>query len=325
MTLDTLLYEPELARVAPALGALVRPAIRLTTTPQEADSAPVGTSKFGGAPDLPAGVPWPVARLHAPTPSDAFKQAHPDLPTLPPDGRVALPFLGQIALAEARPYDDQGLLPAKGLLSSFYNPVAYWSDAQGGEVRDNRTGMRYRAYGYDDPGNWSVLHHPDTSTLTRAAPPTALAPLARYAPAALTFAVEPTLPAIETCFIGAAGSVEGRVVLTEDEWATYAELRGEARADRRIHQLLGHPDTTQPFAMERAYATVRPRFFPALPERATATTAAWQQELEGARLLLQVDELRGGPRFGREGRAFFFFREVDLREGDFARVWLAAP
>ena len=323
MTIEWLSQAPDLERVAPALAALARPAIRLIVLPHGATATTVGLSRLGGVPDLPADTPWPVARLHAPAPSVAFTRAHPDLPTLPADGRIALPFIGQIALAEARPYDGGGSLAASGLLSFFYNPVAYWSDVAGGEVLDNRSGLRYRAYGYDDPANWRVLYHPVGSALAPAAPPDALASPARYAATALAFARESTLPAVETCFIGEAGGV-GRVILTEDEWEAYAELCGEERADRAIHQLLGHADVTQPFAMERAYAMLRARFFPELPERAAIEDADWQRELEGVRLLLQVDELRGGPRFGRDGRAYFFIRDADLARGDFTRVWVVA-
>ena len=323
MTIERLLQDPDLARVAPALSALVRPAILLTPVTHEPSPTSVGSSRLGGVPDLPADTPWPVARLHAPPPSVAFTRAHPDLPTLPADGRIALPFIGQIALDETRPYDEAGLLPASGLLSFFYNPVAYWSDGDGGEVLDNLSGLRYRAYGYDDPANWRVHHHPAGSALAPAAPPDTLAPPARYAAVALAFARESTLSAVETCFIGEAGGV-GRVILTEDEWEAYAESRAEERADRAIHQMLGHADVTQPFAMERAYAMLRARFFPELPERAAIEDADWQRELEGVRLLLQVDELRGGPRFGRDGRAYFFIRDADLTRGDFTRVWVVA-
>ena len=323
MAIDRLLHDPDLAHVAPALAALVRPAIRLTVLPREAPTAPVGLSRFGGIPDLPAAIPWPVARLHAPMPSAAFTRAHPDLPMLPADGRIALPFIGQIALADVRPYDEAGLLPASGLLSFFYNSLAYWSDGDGGEILDNLSGLRYRAYGYDDPANWRVLYHPAGVALAPAAPPDTLAAPARYDVGPLAFAREPTLPAVETCFIGEAGG-GGRVVLTGDEWEVYAELRAEGRADRAIHQLLGHADATQPFAMERAYAALRPGFFPDLPARAAVSTADWQRELEGIRLLLQVDELGGGPYFGRDGRACFFIRDADLARGDFTRVWVVA-
>jgi hypothetical protein len=325
MAIDAFLRDPELGRVADELAALVRPAIRLAALPREADTAPLGASAFGGVPDLPVGVPWPVARLRVPVPTAAFRRAYPEAPHLPPDGRLALPFIAQIALTVAHPYDAAGLLPTTGLLSFFYNPIAYPSDAEGGEVLDNVTGLRHRHYGHDDPANWRVLYHPATADLTRAAPPGDLPAPPRYAPVAIAFAAEPTLPAVETCFIDEAGGAEGRVVLTEEEWAAYAELRASARANRAIHQMLGHPDVTQPFAMERAYAALRPRLFPDLPARADLPAGAWQRELAGARLLLQVDELPDGPPFGRDGRAFFFIREADLLRGDFARAWLVAP
>lgn len=48
----------DLAGHADAIRTLARPSIRLT--PDDADAAPVaGGSRLGGAPDLPAGTPWP--------------------------------------------------------------------------------------------------------------------------------------------------------------------------------------------------------------------------------------------------------------------------
>jgi len=43
------------------------------------------------------------------------------------------------------------------------------------------------------------------------------------------------------------------------------------------------------------------------------------------RLLLQVDALPAGARFGREGRLFFGIRAADLARGVFERVWVVAP
>ncbi|MCS6798913.1 MAG: YwqG family protein [Myxococcota bacterium] len=81
--------------------ALVRPAIRLVPRrlADGATPAQLGQSRHGGLPDLAAGVPWPRR------------------------GGKPLPFLVQIALEEIAPYDPEGLLPHRGLLSFFAGNV----------------------------------------------------------------------------------------------------------------------------------------------------------------------------------------------------------
>lgn len=58
---------------------------------------PLGASRFGGLPDLPPGVAWPV---------------RDDVP---------MEFVAQIRLADAAPYDVLHQLPASGSLLFFYN------------------------------------------------------------------------------------------------------------------------------------------------------------------------------------------------------------
>ena len=327
MDVAAILAEPELARVAVALAALVRPSIRLTPTPADEAALAPHASKFGGRPALPSGVDWPTARLRVPPGSAAFRTAHPDLPTLPPEGIIALPFIAQIWLADAAPHDPAGLLPPTGLLSFFYNPVAFYSDTGDASiVHDQLTGQSYGVYDYDSPANWRVLYHDrDAAQFALAAPPPDLLLPTDYPAQALTFAAEPTLPQVETCFIGEHGSASGVLALTPDEWDAYAELRYEARANGPIHQLLGHSDDPQPFALERGYRAVRAAFFPALPPLEALTPAEQGAELVANRLLLQVDVLPSGTRFGREGRLFFGIRAADLAAGLFDKVWVAAP
>ena len=327
MDVATILAEPELARVAAELAALVRPSIRLTAAPADEATLAPHASKFGGRPALPAGVDWPTARLHVPPASAAFRAAHPDLPTLPPEGIIALPFIAQIWLADAAPHDEAGLLPPTGLLSFFYNPVALYSDTGDASiVHDRLTGQSYGVYDYDSPANWCVLYHDiDAAPFALAAPPLGLLLPTDYPAQTLTFAAEPTLPQVETCFIGEHGSAAGVLALTPDEWDVYAELRYEARANAPIHQMLGYSDDPQPFALERGYRAVRANFFPGLPPLDALTPAEQQAELVANRLLLQVDVLPSGTRFGREGRLFFGIRTADLAQGVFDKVWVAAP
>lgn len=78
---------------------LLRPAIRIYT--KHATDLPVGTSRFGGAPDLPAGMQWPSAR------------------------KTPLTFIAQLRLDELRPFDPDHTLPERGLLSVFLDENSY--------------------------------------------------------------------------------------------------------------------------------------------------------------------------------------------------------
>ena len=154
MDVATILAESELARVAGDLAALVRPSIRLTASLADEAALAPHASRFGGRPALPDGVDWPTARLRVPPTSAAFRAAYPQLPILPPEGMIALPFIVQIWLADVAPHAAQGLLPPTGLLSFFHNPVAFYSDTgDAATIHDNLTGQSYGVYDYDSPAN----------------------------------------------------------------------------------------------------------------------------------------------------------------------------
>lgn len=78
-----------------ALARLAEPSFRISAERAAVEALPAGASRFGGAPDLPAGLAWPER-----------------------DGRP-LTFLAQIDLAEVRAPD----LPAAGWLLFFYDAV----------------------------------------------------------------------------------------------------------------------------------------------------------------------------------------------------------
>ena len=74
---------------------LIQPSIRFIAARDVATPFELGTSKLGGAPDLPPGTAWPEH-----------------------DGRP-LAFVGQIDLADVAPLDADDTLPSTGLLSFF--------------------------------------------------------------------------------------------------------------------------------------------------------------------------------------------------------------
>jgi uncharacterized protein YwqG len=281
--------DPRFARIHDDLERLKRNSIQLEITPVDERAIPLGGSKFGGRPDAPKGMEWP--RISA------------------PEERVTvLPFVAQIRLSDLAPHDVEDLLPDVGLLFFFQLPML-----SGGDI---------------NPACWKVIFHPsETDQLERLEFPEALIEQDRSASCTVTsFRAEWTLPHVETCFIGDQGSHQGQLVLTEEEWSSYSELRYELRSNQYIHQMLGHSDDVQPYAMEGVgYTTVRDQLF---PEWSPVTDEFWgspafQTEVKQGRLLLQLREFVGSMFLGgREGHLFFFVKNNDLAARNFDRVWV---
>ena len=103
-----------LSRVIKNIDLLVRPSIRLFTTPVAEDSLAIGASKLGGMPDLPSGVKWPQWK------------------NLPQS------FIAQIRLEDVQPYDVDKVLPPHGMLWFFYDA----SQETYGESLDDQGGWR---------------------------------------------------------------------------------------------------------------------------------------------------------------------------------------
>jgi len=92
--------------VVKELKRLAKNSIVINTNNSAAGLRP-DASKFGGKPFLPASFEWP-------------EYADPDEGVIRP-----LTFFCQINLAEAAPFDRDGLLPKTGILSFFYEWQSY--------------------------------------------------------------------------------------------------------------------------------------------------------------------------------------------------------
>src|SRR5437773_119943 len=95
--LKTALFDAGLGRIAKPLADLSEPCVLVTTRAQSYETMPVGRSRIGGWPDLPATIEWPCWR---------------DKP---------LAFLAQINLAELTSFECCKVLPKSGHLWFFYD------------------------------------------------------------------------------------------------------------------------------------------------------------------------------------------------------------
>lgn len=90
----------------PLFKEYLKPEIRLEVSQNDENNIPVGHSKIGGKPDLPATVSWPLENNEAP-----------------------LSFLAQINLSEIDLTRFQTALPANGMLYFFYSSTQdFWGD-----------------------------------------------------------------------------------------------------------------------------------------------------------------------------------------------------
>jgi uncharacterized protein YwqG len=198
-----------LGRHAEGLEGLARSSVRLRTELDDAAAAGPGSSRLGGHPDLPEGFVWPAY------------EGEPQS------------FVAQINLAEISAFDRDGMLPAEGLLSFFYD-------------------SEQRVWGFDpkETGAWAVHYFPDIEALAPAPTSAGIDPifgalgLREPTPAepfvgvGLRASTERTWPPWESSAIGALG-------LTRDESFEYAGIFDDEEEDLPVHRLLGHPDPVQ--------------------------------------------------------------------------------
>jgi len=151
--MQTALVNVGLPQLTKSIDLLSQPSIRLYTTPVEEAAFSVGTSRIGGAPDLPAGMNWPVWK-----------------------GKPQS-FIAQIRLDDVHQYDTNGLLPPHGMLWFFYDA----SQQTFGDSPADSGGWRV------------LFTDGDVSKLQRASFPAQLPPESQFRACAIKFASEMTL------------------------------------------------------------------------------------------------------------------------------------
>jgi hypothetical protein len=285
------------AHAAPAIAALARPAVRVRLARAEEAEIPIGATRFGGSPDVPAGFRWPRR-----------------------EGRP-LTFMGQVECAAARGLaeNDAELLPEDGLLSFFYDAMAQpW-----GFDRAHR-------------GSSTIVHTPSGADLRRVARPEFEPPQdaelygpARLEACAATLEGVVTWPGCETLAaerLGIDRRVYSDIILeVEPEEGPHhvahhqllgwpREVQGEMQtgcAERWAG--LGPPPIDNPFTGQKATPE---------PADAAAKRAAARAEAERWRLLLQVDSDEAlDSEWGDGERVYFWVHERSLRDRSFEQRW----
>jgi uncharacterized protein YwqG len=263
-----------LTRVATELASLAQPSTRLTTAPIDEAKLPVGASKFGGLPDLPIGTAWPILN------------------------GVAMSFVAQIRLEDAKPFDTNHQLPPSGLLCFFFD-------------------ARQQTYGADpkDRDGWQVSYFADRAQLQRTNAPVILPNDARFKPCALTFATELTMP-LEPHLERAV------LTLTAEEQTSYESFLSTfptAQGSRGIrNRMLGYPDTIQDDMRLQCQLAAH-----GLTDLNDPQAKALLPGALNWILLLQVDsDPNAGMRWASEGRLYFWIERDALAATKFDNVWV---
>jgi uncharacterized protein YwqG len=262
---------------------LAEPGIRLTSTPTEADSIPLGASKFGGDPDLPPNMEWPRAA----------------------SGPLA--FVLQIRLEDVAPLDTTGLLPKTGWLAFFYDMIDYpWgldpADLGGWRV------MHFEG---------------DPTSLVRTPRPRAGGEQEEeeleFVPATLKFSAEVTLPSEELIDFVAAGLEES----AQEDYSEFLEEilppEGEPHHHLLGHaQVIQHPSMALDcqFASHGLYYGDPSGYDEAEAKKLEPGASDWM-------LLLQLDTDDDlGFLWGDCGRLYFWIRHQDLDNRRFDKAWI---
>ena len=297
-----------MAALDPALVRLltdtVRPFVReeIRVIPgEEVPTLPVGLSKIGGMPDVPADFVWPV-----------YEEGARSLP---------LAFLAQIDCRIASAADREGLLPRDGMLSFFYE-------------------LDTMKCGFDpaDRGSARVYWFPDLTALCRTPPPPAFAwpgwmegPLPCLP---LTFEIHTSVP----CYDDFCETEEERQVLPHFPpgrfWEYYDKTAGilgweEESADASRSKLLGWPDILQNSMFIDCEAVTNGLYVGddgwldllSYEEKVTMDRRALRDWI----LLFQLGTIRAGDRaiyWGDACHLFFWIRREDLARRDFSKIWM---
>lgn len=305
MAFDALLAAARLQQHEVALRRLHSPAVAIKTKPLKKagwllpgrpNSPELGTSRFGGWPDLPADVTWPRWQ---------------DRP---------MAFIAQINLAEAHASEPGLRLPSAGLLSFFLGCMPDTYEKQG-DPRSRYMVDLMASTEVQAPDAWVVMHHQKTDDLQRrlfdrTPLPELFEPCSvRFVRGGLTLPDELTM----------AYPLLTRA-MTEAERDDYNELVGQLKPDNEYssEQLMGYPELIQgtpPELMcELSARGQNPWTYPdpASQEFTDLATSASEWTL----LLQLTSNSDADFCWGDAGHLYFYGDRAAMERGDFSKVWV---
>lgn len=266
-----------------ALAPFAKNALHVTLDVLDDDELPIGVSKFGGCPDLPAEVEW-------------FRT----------ESDIPMSFVAQVNFADAAPYDLEHKLPKNGMLYFFYDC--------------SPDGM---PWGFDpeDSDGWKVYFYDgDPAALSRREVPEDLEEDDNgiiFGAARMCFEAAMELPSPESDLTNSLD-----LPSADDLQDRYWEWL-EDQEDELINKLLGHADPVQSgmeleceYVSNRIYCGNPDGYEIAESKDLDKNAARWN-------LLMQVDSNEDiGMMWGDMGRLYLWITSEDLAARNFEKSWL---
>lgn len=265
-----------------ALNDSLLPSIRLIACACDISNVPIGASRLGGAPDLPAGFDWPAWEPLGVATKETLKS----------EGARHLDFIAQINLEEASGFLCSNRLPSRGMLYFFYD-------------------VDYSARGFDpkDAGSAKVIYYDGPiSKLQRAKPDHQF--VVDLTPAVLVFTEDWTVNDRLEMAKENTDAYQGLIDAIYDD-PPFHRLFGRPQVVKDEMELecqlvsngiyCGNPE---------GYASAE-------AQALKAGAGDWRLLLQ-----VDSDQDNLGFSWGDLGRLYFWIREQDLEERKFEKAWL---
>jgi len=275
------------------LEPMVKSSVRITYITDHEGEVPVGSSKIGGKPDLPADFSWFYYE------GKAYEGGIKSRP---------LAFLAQVNCEEVSQHDKDSLLPPKGMLYFFYE-------------------MATMTWGFDpkDKGSARVYYFSgDIAALIRTDFPSDLPDEFRIPEMPITYSSKDELPDVEEF-------IEWHEEFGDDTdcWDQYDELIAEMGFDseddeEEINKLLGYANIIQNGMLLECELTTS-GLNTGGPEGYANVTALQKENSKKWQLLFQLDSMQVDGyemMWGDGGRLYFYIKADDLAQLDFDNCWL---
>lgn len=247
---------------------------------------PIGTSKFGGNPDVPKNFDW-------------FYYSGEDFNGV--TEKRPLSFLAQINCEEINKYDEDSLLPSKGILYFFYE-------------------LSTMTWGFDpkDKGSAKVFYFDgDVTELKRTNFPDDLEDDFKFPELQLGFTKKYDLPCYE----------EFTELIDYECWDHYDKVRSSKghEDEETVSKLLGYADLIQGGMLLQCEQVTNGIYCGNTPEITPEAQNTFKENCNQWQLLFQLDTVTTNHfelMFGDSGRIYYYIKKEDLKKSKFDDCWL---